>query len=146
MNNSAPRTWAVTAKGHDYEVLVAPGQPWTPPPPDVWLPLEEVLTYSPSDEPTWSATVNWARTQHPQRYAALLDSVRLHGIRTPIELDPTRRRVERGHHRIVAAIDAPIAALPVRWGRRDEAWEWDHRSDTHLPYLYAPGDLDAEDA
>lgn len=145
-NRDAIRAYPTTVGGRDYVTLTAPGEIWVPPTADTTLTLTEVRAFAPSEEATWDAVDRWVRTDHHERLVALVASVRTHGIRTPIEIDPTARRVLRGHHRVIAAGDANIDQLPVLWGWRDERWEWDHRDDQHRPYLYDRCDFDDLDS
>ncbi|MYS16130.1 ParB/Srx family N-terminal domain-containing protein [Streptomyces sp. SID4982] len=72
-------------------------------------------------------------------YPALLDSIRQHGITTPIHIKTTRhgRFLVEGHHRITAAADAGLATIP--WtddptlADRIEAMPWQLTPGTITP-------------
>lgn len=60
----------------------------------------------------WSEEFDWLRQEHAEDLAALAESIREHGIRTPILLGRDGR-VWDGHHRLCVAYDLGITSIPV---------------------------------
>ena len=124
-------------------VLVDDGEEWVPETPDGAMTLEEALALAPSERAgSWGELEMQYRRYETKAFDALVASLREHGMLTPVEIDPVAKRVERGHHRLVAARVAGLPNIPYVLGRREERWEWDPKTGRHAPYVY---DLDAFD-
>jgi hypothetical protein len=69
------------------------------------------------DEVESHPAFNEPNPSNPQRVHAgtmpdLIESVRKHGIRVPVEIDPYNDEVAEGHHRVIAAIHT---GRPIPW-------------------------------
>lgn len=91
-----------------------------------WETVEQMLTYQPTDGPSWQAVHDLHDWESPE-LKALVTSIASRGVRETIEVDyekdpPT---VEEGHLRVLAAQKAGISHVPTRqyehWSTRD----WD---------------------
>lgn len=89
----------------------------------LYLPTRWVLAhYRSSEGDTWGETRADFAANH-SHLDALADDIRAHGVRTPLQLNPTGW-VLRGHHRLLTAdaVDEPV--VPVIYAHLDETTRW----------------------
>lgn len=77
--------------------------------PDGAMPLDATFALKPSEAWPWKSG---SRRYEGEAFAALVVSLREHGVLTPIEVDQEAGYVERGHHRVVAARVAGLKEVP----------------------------------
>ena len=108
--------------------------------------LDDMLSLRPTE-----ASCSWRGLE--ERYAkfeslymgSLVRSILAQGVLTPIEVDLDLKVVERGHHRVVAALWSHIVTVPYVVGRREERWCWVPATGLHEPYRYDLSAFDEED-
>jgi len=73
----------------------------------------------PGDEHPWSVEFAWLRENHYPQVRALVDSIRAHGITTPIQVGPDGR-IWDGHYRIYAAFLLGLDDVPATYITADD--------------------------
>jgi len=84
--------------------------------------LADLLSdYTTGDDGPWREEREHLEAIHAERLAELRISVARDGIREPIALCPTDKRVVDGHHRILVAEDLGLVDVPVAdaWARSE---------------------------
>jgi hypothetical protein len=95
------------------------------------LPTRWVLAhYRPMEGATWQEVAEDFAANHGH-IQALTDSIRTHGVRTPLQVDGAGR-VRRGHHRLILAAEVDAPTVPVVFAYLDEATLWDPVTDADV--------------
>lgn len=85
------------------------------------VPLVDAFRFRPTEGGDWEAVGREYREEHPVVMGSLRDELVARGVLTPIDVfrEGHGWAVSNGHHRLLAAQDVGLPAVPVRYWERE---------------------------